>query len=458
MVLPSPYIQATAPPAPVYNYMCRFCMKQFKSRLAWKRHEADSHGPRMACGTCKFTCPEGRPGEMRKHLQMKHGVETGSPIRKRRRQSASADSLTVISLSSTHSTTGYSVSVAPPTQRIPAETLAIESYTLSSDQSDFFSSLGSVDLGPDPDVSIGEPVCHIPTYGPPAISESSATLSNYMYMPAPSDVPIFSSSSVAVHQPVSRLSTPPLTLCDASSLSGRSSPVLSVPSPVLSAPQSVSVSAPSTPLASPLAVPHHENCSDEAALSTSLPVTSSESLPEDVHDLSPEASLPLESIQTSAVSSIPSISVHSTLLSAEGTSSTCPLSSSLLDCPSSVALPTSGTSSSSRPVLSSPARAEPCSQRSQNTMSDVTSVTYSDLSGRPSTSVHSPLALPNRLSLPASISLLQTQNTPSALPAGLVDIVTHRYRMVRPPGIDMGTQTEGVAMEDKATEMKWVLQ
>ena len=453
MVLPSPYIQATAPPVPVYNYMCRFCMKQFKSRLAWKRHEADSHGPRMACGTCKFTCPEGRPGEMRKHLQMKHGVESGSPIRKRRRQSASADNLTVISLSSTHSTTGYSVSVASPTQRIPAETLAIESYTLSSDQSDFFSSLGSVDLGPDQDVSIGEPVCHIPTYGPPAISGSSATLSNYMYMPASSDVPIFSSSSVAVHQPVSRLSTPPLTLRDASSLSGRSSPVLSVPSPVLPVPLSVSVSASFTPLASPLAV-HHENCSDEAALSTSLPVTSSESQPEEVHDLSPETSLPLESIQTSAVSSIPSISVHSTLLSAEGT--TCPLSSSLLDCLSPVALPTSGTSSSSRPVLSSPARAEPCSQRSQNTMSDVTSVTYSDLSGRPSTSVHSPLALPNLLSLPASISFLQTQNTPSALPAGLVDIVTHLYRMVRPPGIDMGT--EGVAMEDKATEMKWVLQ
>ena len=91
MVLPSPYIQATVPPAPAYNYMCQFCMKHFKSRLAWKRHKADSHGPRMQCGTCKFTCPVGRPGEMRKHLQRKHGVETGSPFRKRRRQSSYSD-------------------------------------------------------------------------------------------------------------------------------------------------------------------------------------------------------------------------------------------------------------------------------------------------------------------------------------------------------------------------------
>ena len=114
-----------------------------------------------------------------------------------------------------------------------------------------------------------------------------------MYLPASSDVPTSSSSSVAVHQPVSRLSTTPLTLCDASSLSGRSSPVFFVPAPVLSVPQSVSVSAPFTPFASPLAVPQHENCSDETALSTSLPVTSSESQPEKVHVLSPETSLSL---------------------------------------------------------------------------------------------------------------------------------------------------------------------
>ena len=38
----------------------------------------------------------------------------------------------------------------------------------------------------------------------------------------------------------------------------------------------------------------------------------------------------------------------------------------------------------------------------------------------------------------------------------LVDIVTRLYRMVRPRGRDLGTQTDGEGMEDKATEIKWV--
>ena len=55
-------------------------------------------------------------------------------------------------------------------------------------------------------------------------------------------------------------------------------------------------------------------------------------------------------------------------------------------------------------------------------------------------------------------SILQDQNISlSALPTGLVDIVTHLYHMVRPRGIDMATQTEGVAKVDKPTQMVWIL-
>ena len=115
-------------------------------------------------------------------------------------------------------------------------------------------------------------------------------------------------------------------------------------------------------------------------------------------------------------------------------------------------------SSDASHVLTLSVGSELCSSVSLPRTSCVTSVTFSGVSNRPATSVHSAQALPNLLSLPSSLSLLQFQNSPSALPTGLVDIVTHLYNMVRPRGVDMGTQTEGVGEEDNDTEMKWRLE
>ena len=122
-------------------------MKPYRDSLAAKRHENDSHGPRMKCSRCKFSCPESRPWEMQKHLELKHDVATGSPPHKKRRQSIP---------------NSVPVTVAPSTERVPAQTLAVESYTLSSKQNGFFSSLGTIDLGPERDVTIDEPVSYIP--------------------------------------------------------------------------------------------------------------------------------------------------------------------------------------------------------------------------------------------------------------------------------------------------------
>ena len=142
--LPISYL-SQLPPKPLYQYFCRVCMKSYRDSLAAKRHENDYHGPRMKYGRCKFSCPGSRPGEMRKHLKLKHDMATGPPPRERRRQSTTT---------------------SVPTERIPAQTLAVESYTLSSNQDGFFSSLGTIDLGPEPDLTIGEPVSYTPTYGP----------------------------------------------------------------------------------------------------------------------------------------------------------------------------------------------------------------------------------------------------------------------------------------------------
>ena len=342
MVLPSPYLQSNIPPLPVYQYFCRVCMKPFKTRLAWKRHEADSHGPRMQCGQCKFSCPEGRPGEMRKHRQMKHGVVTRSPPRKRRRQSAPAN-LTFVQTSQS--------TLASPTKRIPAETLAVESYTLSSNQGEFLASLSTVDLGPDPDVSISEPVYHVPTYGPTTTSDPLFTSFNDTYLQSVSlEVPASfhnSPSSVAVHQPVSKLSTPPLTLHNTPSLglSGRFSPELSVSSPVLSVLQSPLASAISSPLAS-LA----EDGTGEAASPTSLIVTSSE-FPSVFECLSPSQleeshaktvsvdrslSTSFGSVPSSTICPISSTSSASTSLSVGGTAPVGFLGDSLSEPPTPV--------------------------------------------------------------------------------------------------------------------------
>ena len=53
-------------------------------------------------------------------------------------------------------------------------------------------------------------------------------------------------------------------------------------------------------------------------------------------------------------------------------------------------------------------------------------------------------------------SLLVLPTVLSAPQEGLVDIVTRLYLTDRPRGRDVGTQTDGDGMEDKATEMKWV--
>ena len=112
MVLPTQY-RPYLPPVPIYQYNCRVCMKPYRSVKAARRHEADSHGPRMKCGECKFTCPESRPAEMRNHQNLRHG--TDSPPAKRRRQ----------------------LTVKPPTERISADTPVAESYVLAPNQDSF---------------------------------------------------------------------------------------------------------------------------------------------------------------------------------------------------------------------------------------------------------------------------------------------------------------------------------
>ena len=58
----------------------------YGSLSALRRHERDSHGPRMRCGTCeKFTCPESRHFKMKRHLEMVRGVRSESPQRKNRK-------------------------------------------------------------------------------------------------------------------------------------------------------------------------------------------------------------------------------------------------------------------------------------------------------------------------------------------------------------------------------------
>ena len=113
------------------------------------------------------------------------------------------------------------VTVAPPTERVPAQTLAVESYTLSSNQDGFFSCLGTIDFGPEPDTTIGEPVSYTPNYGPTtsAVSDFTSlglisTLPNSVSLPSsvlevPASLPD-SPSPAIVQYPISRLSTPSL--------------------------------------------------------------------------------------------------------------------------------------------------------------------------------------------------------------------------------------------------------
>ena len=95
-----------------------------------------------------------------------------------------------------------------------------------SNQDGFFSSLATFDLGPKPDVSIGEPVSYTPTYGPTTSAVSDFTslglsinvFSNISTLPncvslqssvleVPASLPDTPSPAVVQH-PVSRFSTP----------------------------------------------------------------------------------------------------------------------------------------------------------------------------------------------------------------------------------------------------------
>ena len=138
MVLPNPlsaYVQRFQPPVPLVRFFCRVCRKGYRDRAAVTRHENDKHGPRMKCGQCRFSCPECRPSEMRAHLRERHGI-TSSPTQKRRR--LSRDDL------------------VPHTERIPAESLAVSTYSLGA-TSVPTTAVSTGDIGPEPDVSIGEP-------------------------------------------------------------------------------------------------------------------------------------------------------------------------------------------------------------------------------------------------------------------------------------------------------------
>ena len=99
---------------------------------ALRRHERDAQ--------CDFTCPERRHFEMKRHKEMKHGIST-----------------TILSQKMQDET------LHPPTIRVPPS-LAVVSFTLSSNS--FISALNDFDLGPEPDVSINEPLLYVRSYGP----------------------------------------------------------------------------------------------------------------------------------------------------------------------------------------------------------------------------------------------------------------------------------------------------
>ena len=78
-------------------------------------------------------------------------------------------------------------------------------------------------------------------------------------------------------------------------------------------------------------------------------------------------------------------------------------------------------------------------------------VIFTGLTGRSAVSVNPTVTVLNLLSLSTSLSLLQEQNTPSTLPAGMAETISHLSRMVKPRGRDDGTQT-GEGKEDKTTQ------
>lgn len=97
------------------------------------------------------------PSEIKVPLTDKHQLQTGSPPNKRRRKFPTA--------------TPVPGTVAPPTVRVAPKKPAVESYTLAANQESFFTQLGGLDLGPEPDVDIGEPALYVPSFGPVGVSD-----------------------------------------------------------------------------------------------------------------------------------------------------------------------------------------------------------------------------------------------------------------------------------------------
>ena len=82
----------------------------------------------------------------------------------------------------------------------------------------------------------------------------------------------------------------------------------------------------------------------------------------------------------------------------------------------------------------------------------VASVTVSELLGSLRTYVQPELSSSQTLAL----SLLSS-STSQDLINSFIPNITSLYNMVRPRGIDLGTQTDEQIMKDQSTELKWVL-
>ena len=357
-------------PSQILRYFCRVCRKGYRGMAALRRHERDAHGPRMRCSQCDFTCPERRHFEMKRHKEMKHGI------------------LSTITPHQMQDETLH-----PPTIRVPPSPLAVDSYTLSSNS--FISALNDFDLGPEPDVSINEPLLYVPSYGPLPSSELSVSIAV--------SVPSFNSNS--------SLSTPTLA---------------SVSSPSLPSPAVLSPSLPST-------------------FSTIQPYS-----PSDTLQASPASPLPLLSPslpEQAANESVP----PPTLVS--GT----PVQGSVSYTPTPLVQLCSSASLSYSTSIS-------CSASLSSSASISTSASLITQSAQPSTvptataTVSEPLVSP-RISAQTELSsqTLALSLLSSSTSTDILTAITNLSNMVRPRGVDMGTQTDEKTMKDQSTELKWVL-
>ena len=114
---------------------------------------------------------------MKRHKEMKRGIISTTPPHKMQDET-----------------------LHPPTIRVPPSPLAVDSYTLSSNS--FISALNDFHLGPEPDVSINEPLLYVPSYGPLPSSELSVSIA----VSAPS----FNSNSSLSTPPLASVSSPSL--------------------------------------------------------------------------------------------------------------------------------------------------------------------------------------------------------------------------------------------------------